>query len=416
MRRRHCPGCCPGCRTASGRSWPTTVPPTARRTSLPVMARWSSRRRSAASAPPVMPAWARPPARSCASWTPTARWIRPSCPQWSRRCPQEPAWCSAGGGLPPRAPGRPMPGSATRSWPGRSTGGPGRGCATSARCARPGAPTCSRSNWPIAGSAIRWRWCCAPHTAAGRSPRSTSPIIRAPADPKSPAPSAARCARYATCAECWPRRHADHHMMTIDMNADIIVIAKTPVAGRVKTPLTPAYSPAEAAMLAEAALRDTLAAVMGTPAGRRILALAGAPGPWLPDGVVVVAQRGDGLDERLAHAFDDAYAGRPLILIGMDTPQVTSGLLTTAGAALRSHDAVFGPAADGGFWLLGLLRPDPALLLGVPMSHPDTGRVQLDRLNQAGLTVAILPTLTDVDTPCTAAEVAGAAPHSRFAA
>jgi rSAM/selenodomain-associated transferase 1 len=205
-------------------------------------------------------------------------------------------------------------------------------------------------------------------------------------------------------------------MMTIDMNADIIVIAKTPVAGRVKTRLTPAYSPAEAAMLAEAALRDTLAAVMGTPAGRRVLALAGTPGPWLPDGVVVVAQRGDGLDERLAHAFDDAYAGRPLILIGMDTPQVTSGLLTTAGAALRSHDAVFGPAADGGFWLLGLLRPDPALLLGVPMSHPDTGRVQLDRLNQAGLTVAILPTLTDVDTPCTAAEVAGAAPHSRFAA
>jgi glycosyltransferase A (GT-A) superfamily protein (DUF2064 family) len=77
---------------------------------------------------------------------------------------------------------------------------------------------------------------------------------------------------------------------------------------------------------------------------------------------------------------------------------------------------VFGPATDGGFWLLGLLRPDPTLLLGVPMSHPDTGRVQLDRLNRAGLAVAALPTLTDVDTPDTAAEVAVAAPNSRFAA
>ena len=204
-------------------------------------------------------------------------------------------------------------------------------------------------------------------------------------------------------------------MNTAATGADIIVIAKAPVAGRVKTRLTPVYSAAEAAMLAEAALCDTLAAVMATPAGRRVVVLDGAPGPWLPDGVVVVAQRGDGLDERLARAFQDAYSGRPLILIGMDTPQVTSGLLTTAGAALRSHDAVFGPAAGGGFWLLGLLRPDPALLLGVPMSHPDTGRVQLDRLNQAGLTVAILPTLTDVDTPDTAAVVADAAPHSRFA-
>jgi rSAM/selenodomain-associated transferase 1 len=199
------------------------------------------------------------------------------------------------------------------------------------------------------------------------------------------------------------------------MNADIIVIAKAPVAGRVKTRLAPAYTPAETATLAEAALRDTLAAVLATPAGRRLLVLDGVRGPWLPDGVTVVAQRGAGLDERLALAFEDTYAGRPLVLIGMDTPQVTPALLSSAGAALESRDAVFGPAADGGFWLLGLVRPDPALLLGVPMSHPDTGRVQLDRLHQAGLTVAVLPTLTDVDTPEAAAEVAGAAPHTRFA-
>lgn len=190
------------------------------------------------------------------------------------------------------------------------------------------------------------------------------------------------------------------------MTADLIVLAKQPVPGRVKTRLTPAYTPAEAAALAEASLRDTLAAVAAAPAGRRTLVLAGAPGPWLPGGVTVIAQRGGGLDERLACAFDDAFAGRPLVLIGMDTPQVTPALLGAAGRALARRDAVFGPASDGGFWLLGLRRPDARLLRGVPMSRPDTGAVQLARLRTAGLDVAVLPELTDVDTPADAAAVA----------
>src|SRR4051794_33440895 len=100
------------------------------------------------------------------------------------------------------------------------------------------------------------------------------------------------------------------------MSATLIVIAKEPVPGRVKTRLTPPYTAAEAAYLAEAALADTLAAVVAAPAGRRILALAGRPGRWLPSGVRVVPQRGSGLDERLANAFADA--GGPAVLIGMD--------------------------------------------------------------------------------------------------
>ncbi|MFI0374003.1 TIGR04282 family arsenosugar biosynthesis glycosyltransferase [Actinomadura sp. 1N219] len=199
-------------------------------------------------------------------------------------------------------------------------------------------------------------------------------------------------------------------------DADLIVIAKEPVPGRVKTRLTPAYTPAEAAALAEAALRDTLDAVAAAPAGRRTLALDGAPGPWLPAGFAVAAQRGGGLDERLAAAFADAWAGRPLVLIGMDTPQVTPALLARAGRALRRRGAVFGPASDGGFWLLGLRRPDPALLRGVPMSRPGTGAAQLARLRAAGLDVAPLPELTDVDTPADAAAVAAAAGGTRFAA
>ncbi|MBO0806602.1 MAG: DUF2064 domain-containing protein, partial [Nocardiopsaceae bacterium] len=118
-------------------------------------------------------------------------------------------------------------------------------------------------------------------------------------------------------------------------------------------------------------------------------------------------------------AFADANAGLalPAVLIGMDTPQVTPSLLTAAAAPLVAGeaDAVLGPAADGGFWLLGLRRPDASLISGVPMSVPDTGRIQLQRLTGAGLRVRTVPELTDVDTFAEAERVAAAIPGSRFA-
>jgi rSAM/selenodomain-associated transferase 1 len=194
----------------------------------------------------------------------------------------------------------------------------------------------------------------------------------------------------------------------------LLIIAKEPVPGRVKTRLTPPYTPGQAAVIAESALADTLDAVAGTPAVCRVLALCGKPGGWLPPGFDVVPQCGDGLDERLANAFSDAGDGGPVVLIGMDTPQVTPAMLTKASEHLKNSDAVFGPAADGGFWLLGLREPDPRILRGVPMSRPDTGAHQRERLK--GMRVAILETLIDVDTAADAVRVAAQAPGTRFAA
>jgi glycosyltransferase A (GT-A) superfamily protein (DUF2064 family) len=191
----------------------------------------------------------------------------------------------------------------------------------------------------------------------------------------------------------------------------LLVIAKQPVPGLVKTRLVPPCSYEQAAALAEAALADTLRAVLVAPARRRVLVLEGRPGPWLPAGFDVVPQCGGPLDERLAAAFADADG--PALLIGMDTPQVTPDLLTVDWHAA---DAVFGPAADGGFWALGLRVPDPALLRGVPMSTTVTGAVQRARLLAAGLRVADLPQLRDVDTAADAVAVARRAPRTRFAA
>jgi rSAM/selenodomain-associated transferase 1 len=217
----------------------------------------------------------------------------------------------------------------------------------------------------------------------------------------------------------WFDAAAAHEVRADLLAAQVIVIAKEPIPGRVKTRLTPALSPVAAAALAEAALADTLNVVAGLAVTRRVLALEGSPGDWLPDGFDVIGQRGGGLDERLAAAFADVFAAMPLpmVLIGMDTPQVTRGLVQDAVQSLVSGeaDAVFGPAEDGGFWLLGLRRPDRSLLAGVPMSQPDTGRVQLERLTSAGLRVALAPRLTDVDTIETAELVARDIPASRFA-
>jgi hypothetical protein len=204
------------------------------------------------------------------------------------------------------------------------------------------------------------------------------------------------------------------------VTGQVVVIAKEPVPGRVKTRLTPPFSPRQAADLARAALADTLAAAAAVPAARPVVALDGTAGPWLPAGVQVLAQPGGGLDERIAAALDDAYRGLavPVVLIGMDTPQVTPALLESALRPLAdgTADAVFGPAADGGFWLLGLRRPDPSLILGVPMSTEHTGVTQAARLAWAGLRIHWLPLLRDVDTAADAYAVAREAPRSRFAA
>jgi uncharacterized protein len=195
----------------------------------------------------------------------------------------------------------------------------------------------------------------------------------------------------------------------------LIVISKAPVPGRSKTRLCPPCNPGEAAMLAEAALCDTLAAVAHAPARRRLLVLDGEPGAWFPPGFELHPQHGSGLGARLGHAL--CLAGGPALVVGMDTPQLTPELLTAAARRLLEPgvDAVLGPALDGGYWTIGLRRPDMRVFDGVPMSSPQTGSAQRLRLLALGLRTAALPPLRDVDTMADAHRVAREAPGTRFA-
>jgi len=194
----------------------------------------------------------------------------------------------------------------------------------------------------------------------------------------------------------------------------LVVIAKEPVPGRVKTRLHPPLSYEQAADLASAAIDDTLEAVASLPATRRILLFDGMHAPASAAGYDVVHQVQGDLDERLGAIFD--LVSEPTVLIGMDTPQVTAADLAPAFDWTGGRDAWFGPANDGGWWALALRRPDGDLLRGIPTSRDDTGALQLARLRAAGLSVGMLTELTDVDTIDDALAAASVAPSSRFAA
>ncbi len=199
----------------------------------------------------------------------------------------------------------------------------------------------------------------------------------------------------------------------------VIVLAKEPVAGRVKTRLCPPCSPDQAAEFAAAALIDTFSAASQCRADRLVAVFDGDPSAVVPASYEVIAQRQGDLDVRLADAFEDVFAtgdgpdGDPTLLIAMDTPQVTAELLDHAFNALDRHDAVIGMTEDGGFWIIGLTTSNRAVFEGVPMSTNSTGAAQRSRLESLGLTVSVLPTLRDLDTAPDVQWLAQTFPHLR---
>lgn len=198
---------------------------------------------------------------------------------------------------------------------------------------------------------------------------------------------------------------------------DLLVLAKEPVPGRVKTRLCPPCTPAEAASIAEAALADTLEAAVASGADRVVLVLDGAPGEWCPSGIVLVPQGGGHLADRLAAAWR-ATTG-PALQIGMDTPQVAAADLRSAMDRLEEPgtDAVLGPAADGGWWAIGFAGSAPPVAFrGIATSRADTGARQRRRLERLGLRCAVLREEVDVDTWADAQVVAARHPELRLAA
>lgn len=181
--------------------------------------------------------------------------------------------------------------------------------------------------------------------------------------------------------------------------AAICVFAKPPVAGATKTRLIPTIGKERAAQLAEAFLQDTLMVLQNLSWAETIVA-ATAPFKrayftsqcmWLqPEGT---------LDLRIETILRRALLRhRMAFAIGADSPGLPPIYLDLAQDLLASHDAVLGPSRDGGFYLVGVRNVTPGLLSGIEWSQRTTFQQTLSRLQQQGLSVALIPEWFDVDT------------------
>ena len=175
----------------------------------------------------------------------------------------------------------------------------------------------------------------------------------------------------------------------------MLVIAKEPLPGRVKTRLTPPFSPRAGGRAGRRGDRRHLGRRARCARGRARARPRRRPRALGAPGLAVVGQVGGGLDARLAAAF--AAAHRPAVLVGMDTPQLRP---PSCRVPPDRFDACIGLAADGGYWAIGFADPaePPDVIPGVPMSRADTGARQCRRIRAAGLSLQILDELVDVDT------------------
>ena len=185
----------------------------------------------------------------------------------------------------------------------------------------------------------------------------------------------------------------------------IVIFAKAPVPGRVKTRLIPALGAEAAAELAADMLRRTAAEALASGVGTVELCADPDPGDpaWIgriPIGLSLSAQGEGDLGERLARAAQRLIeGGERVLLIGADCPELDRNRLAAAAAALERHDAVIHPALDGGFVLLGLGRFDRGLFDGIAWSTDRVAAETISRIEALGWTLHVGETLRDVDEP-----------------
>lgn len=175
----------------------------------------------------------------------------------------------------------------------------------------------------------------------------------------------------------------------------LVLFTRFPKPGQCKTRLIPAIG-AEGAARVHKQLTEATLACLGTSA--EVHFAGGEPetfAAWLGDGYSYVCQSNGDLGDRLTAAVDPA----PVIFFGSDTPDLTRRHAEDAVKALASHDVVIGPAEDGGYYLIGLSGAYPALFEGMPWSTDRLCAETLAKCESLGLSVLLLETLSDCDTP-----------------
>lgn len=189
------------------------------------------------------------------------------------------------------------------------------------------------------------------------------------------------------------------------MDAALIVFAKVPRPGQVKTRLTPVLTPTEAARLYDAFLRDALQLYAQLPIDVRLYLappLPEEPMDGLPDSIPVFEQEGEGLGGRMKQALRDTinHGYDRVSIVGTDHPTLPIGFIRQSFGALESSRSVcIGPSEDGGFYLLGMNAFYPQLFEGMTYSHESVFSDTLARVSTTDARLTVLPRWYDVDTP-----------------
>ena len=207
-----------------------------------------------------------------------------------------------------------------------------------------------------------------------------------------------------------------HHPSPITPHAALVIFAKAPIPGQVKTRLCPPLSPDEAASLHGSFVLDVLERSHSPKTQRRI-----TPN-WVPldrfvacapsashvffkiiearHGVQLLDQIGDDLGSRMEQAFrmifDRGY--QRVLVVGTDLPSLPGECYREAIKLLGDHDLVLGPSLDGGYYLIGLTRPAPELFAGIPWSTDRVFALTRAKAEALGLKIGLLPAWRDVDT------------------
>jgi len=176
----------------------------------------------------------------------------------------------------------------------------------------------------------------------------------------------------------------------------LVIFARYPEAGKAKTRLIPMLGPEGAARLYARLLERTLASAKesGLPTELRTTGASREAFAALCGENLAICDQGAGdLGERLARV------PAPAIVIGSDAPALDAALLREACGLLDSHEVVIGPAADGGYYLIGFARPIPFAFSGMAWSTSEVLAETLRRFSAEGIEPALLPVLADIDTP-----------------
>ena len=185
----------------------------------------------------------------------------------------------------------------------------------------------------------------------------------------------------------------------------LVVMARAPMPGQVKTRLQPDLTPEQCAAVYEAFLRDTLNLAVSLSQYTCFLAFTPSEACIFFEGftqreIILLPQTGNNLGQRIYHLMHllENMEYSPVVLIGSDIPTLQPGILQQAIEELRTFDLCLGPSQDGGYYLVGSRHADKRIFCGIPWSTPDVLKITIRKAKEAELSLALLEECIDVDT------------------